>query len=445
MRGSEIIQRFERGSLSFEHTLREVDREISAEKSARLSKEQRIAGLFSQIAALHLPIAADYDKRYAALLADRVIEEKKTNEALLEIEAKIEAQVAVVDTLSQNLEAAERRVEQALAVNDDYLSAMEEKRALEATLAAFERQAAELRAEYEGKLPAYEAHAVYRYLKARGYGTPAYRAGKLVRWLDGWAAGQCNFTENRRQQALLEQMGPAIDARAKRLQEDLDGMLRLINRISADAENALGLTKDDQALEAAQARLTELKGQARTLRAALKNFADEEDEIARSIKDGIRAAMKNESKVALRRRIKRSESKEDDALLDQIDAIEATLSQHEARIDALQAKRRVIKENRDRAKRIERKMRERFRSGSQYRVDRRLDLEGLITGYALGTLSESQVLNQAAREIRREDPPASSYGSSSSSSSSFGGSSSGFSSSDSFGGGGGSYSTSDSF
>jgi len=445
MRGSEIIQRFERGSLSFDHALRDVDRELSAEKSARLNKEQRIAGLFSQIAALHLPIAADYDTRNQNLLSDRALEEKKALEALIEVETKIEAQVAVVDTLSQNLEAAERRVEQVLAENDDYLSAMEKKRVLEATRSAFERQGTELCAEYEEKLPAYEAHAVYRYLKARGYGTPAYRAGKLARWLDDWAAGQCNFAENCRQQALLEQMGPAIDARQSRIQGDLDGLLRLINRMSADAENAQGVTKEDQALEAAQARLLELKSQARTLRAAIKSFADEEDEIARNIKAGIRAAIKNESMVALRRRVKRSESKEDDALLDQIDALQATLPDHDDRIGVLEARRRVIDQNRDRAKRIERQMRDRFRSSSQYRVNRGLDLEGLITGYALGTLSESQVLNQAERGIRREDTPASSYSSSSSGSSSFGGSNGGYSTSNSFGGGGESYSTSDSF
>lgn len=445
MRGSEIIQRFERGSLSFDHALREVDREISAEKSARLNKEQRIAGLFTQIAALHLPIAADYDQRNENLLAERVIEEKKTLEALLEVESKIAGHITVVEALVQKQADAERLVEKALSENADYLSAMDEKRAIEAAISAFDLHASELRAECAGKLPAYEGHSAYRYLQARGYGTPGYRAGKLVRLLDGWVAQHCNFAENHRQQTLLEQMGPAIEAREQRLKEDLTGLVRLIHRLSTETEDALGLSAACDALDAAQARLTELKNQARRLRAVLKDFADEEDEIARSIKAGICKALKNESMISLRKCIKRTESREDDALLDQIETLQATLAQHDERIGSLETKRRVIDQNRDRAKRIERKMRDRYRASGQYRVDRGADLEGLITGYALGTLSESQALGQAEREIRREEPSSSTYSSSSSGSSSFGGSSSGFGSSDSFGGSGGSYSTSDSF
>lgn len=441
MRGRDVARLFEKDTLNYEQALRAVDRDLSSEKGYKLQKEHAVSGLYMKIAHLHLPMAADYDTRLKSLLERRERDAEAQAQALAQLEGRIAAQTLEVDACSETVFECQERVNTRLSEDDDYTQVIAEIKNTQAALSSLSQDGEEIRREVREKLPAYTGNPAYQYLLDRRFGTPEYHAGRVTRWLDAWVARRCNFIENHRQHVLLSQMQDALGVRVQRIGATLEQLEKLERTLRLVVEKDQGLIALNERLEKLQDTLTAMKNEARRIGLQLQAFAQGEDEDARHVREAIVKALRKASFETLRARVRETQTDEDDRMLEQIDRLQAEIVQHAERIEALSDKRRVAEENRDRAKRIERRLRDRMVSNERYRIDSGFNTNDLIQGYVLGRLSESDVFRETDRNIRRA-PEQSSY----SSSSSFGGSSSssGFSSSGSFGGGG-SYSTSDSF
>ena len=163
----------------------EADRQAATFLEAR---HRELAELEEQIAAAR--------RQEESVEQERKVQQDKVREA---VEAVDTAQAAT-QKLFETTEEFRVRLERTKAA-DAVAKHAEEK----ATLA--ERDRAE-------KGQPYEADPIFKYLWKRGFGTTRYRAGLLVRFLDGWVARLCSFDKARANYAMLLDI-PSTTQRAR--------------------------------------------------------------------------------------------------------------------------------------------------------------------------------------------------------------------------------------
>lgn len=182
-------------------------------------------------------------KKLAALEEQRQAAAKTREAAIAAVEAKTDAVEARLQT-----DAEWQRLAGAVEVAETTAAAAEEKR----------RQADEDRA-VKGK--PYEADRLFMYLWQRGYGTSAYRAGPLARYLDGKVARLAGYEPARVNYFMLTEIPVRLAEHAERLKADVadavtarqaheraaleaDGIVPLEAAV-AEADRALGKVETD--------------------------------------------------------------------------------------------------------------------------------------------------------------------------------------------------------
>ncbi|MFN2323619.1 MAG: hypothetical protein ABR510_11755, partial [Trueperaceae bacterium] len=131
-------------------------------------------------------------------------------------------------------------------------------------------------AELDAKGRAYRDDPLFAYLWQRGYGTPAYRAGPLVRWLDGKVARLVGYADARPNYARLLDLPVQLRAHADRVGVEADAALAELRRIEEEARAADGIPALDDARAKAEDRLVEIdvriEAMAAERRAALEAY-----------------------------------------------------------------------------------------------------------------------------------------------------------------------------
>lgn len=181
---------------------------------------------------------------------------------------------------------------------------------------------------------------IFAYLWRRGFGTPAYRAGALVRMLDGWAARVARFEPARRDYAMLVDLPRQLSAHAGRMADaarDAAAVLAAHERQAAglapDAEHAAlqaRLDAAERAEDVAETALAEAEG-------ARNGLAGTDDDATRQAVASLEGALAQAPLRALRDAAARTPMPQDDALVARLEraaaeraAIERTLPQEQA-------------------------------------------------------------------------------------------------------------------
>src|SRR5690606_2001806 len=314
----------------------------------------------------------DVDRRVAEILAARQAAETQLQDEIATAEAKLAelerertARQAEVAAAAEAVDAAEADAQARLEADDEYREKLAAAERSDAVADQAEEKARAAETDRVEKGRPYEADPVFAYLWNRGFGTSRYRAWPLARMLDRWAARTIDYEAHRRNYHLLTEIPARLGEHAARMREIAERDIEAAREIERAAAEAAGVPKRRRELEAAEARLAEadraIEEQESRLNELIEKrarFASGDDDFSTECTTLIAAALRQEDFSSLRKRTARTQSPEDDALVDDLEALEDEIERIEEeriqyrRLHQLQRERMLaLEEIRNRFKR----------------------------------------------------------------------------------------------
>ena len=372
--GRQALATIQAGTADAQRRLAEVERRL-ADTSARVAQlDVGRADAIAALARLRLETlerdratrgAADADARVVAMLERRQTRIDGLHADLERLAGEVDATTLERDARADALEAAEAALDEAeaatqarLDVDEGYVAARAEAEAA-GRVARFAADKAEQSAQERAeKERSYHGDALFMYLWRRGYGVGTYRAGPLIRWLDGKVARHIGFDAARPNYARLQELPERLREHAERVAvqaEDARARLEALDRAAREADGVVALEaeRDDAtaALEAVDEALTALASQRAAAHEALERVAKGEDEAFREALAFLASELGREDLQALRRQALRTPYPEDDAIVARLLDLERERSSAEA---ALRELGEVVARERDRVRELER-------------------------------------------------------------------------------------------
>lgn len=207
----------------------------------------------------------DAETQARALLDRRDAEAKALQErlaanatAMAELASERTGAEDALETAADALDAAEAATQARLADDPAFVARSEAVRDAERVAVHADEKATASEAELDAKGRAYRDDPLFAYLWRRGYGTPAYRAGPLVRWLDGKVARLVRYADARPNYARLLDLPVQLRAHADRVGAEADAALAELRHVEEEARAADGIPALDDARARAEARLAEI-------------------------------------------------------------------------------------------------------------------------------------------------------------------------------------------
>ncbi len=395
---------------------------------------QRVAAMRSEFAEHYRRLARiRLDEMNASRLIQRLDDtdravlqflERRSN-AMRDLESRIEASAARQSELTTRRETQK-------AQRDDAFKAMEDRyerikarlsgddayeaqtqRASEAAARAekAEEKAARCEQDREEKGKPYRDDPLFMYLWQRGYLTPEYRAGGLIRILDGWVARLVGYGDARGNYFMLNELPLRLREHANGQKQTADQELQILQALELKAAESDGIPQlrsvleeteeslhaiDDE-IEAEEKRHDELLNQ----RAEFLSFSDEH---SRQALDLYAAQLKDRSMADLQREALATSNPDDDLVVSKL----RSLQQEELQLTAAIQKAREDERRSQQAFRELESVRRRFRR-SNYDSDLSFFPGGFELAMLLGMLmqgraSSGDVWDRISREQQFRRP-----------------------------------------
>lgn len=400
-----------------------IDQEIAALSNRLLVLRDEAAAAYRTLARLRLTGGGrdalieqltEADQRLKALLAERATELARLDEEIegLRVERHRlsqprDAASGELDRRERSLAAAEATARAALGETDAYREAHAALQMAEQT-ARFAAQKSALAArDRQQKGAAYESDPLFMYLWRRRYGTADYRANALSRYFDSRVARVCDFARARPNYAMLLEIPLRLAAHAELRQaavEEQKDSLRGLERtaLSTPELSALRAERDraQRAHDELDARVSALDARIDELGEDRGRFNRGDDELSRRASAAIESALRRADLQTLREAAIGTPLEEDDAAVQQLEAIDV----ERARIQsALETQKRIQRVQRERLAELEH-VRHDYRRGP-YRADqydfRNGDLLGVLLGEVLRGAISRDVFWDSMRQHRR--------------------------------------------
>lgn len=379
----------------YEQKLRTIEHRLSEAATQELRLEQQIAVKLSEVAGLQLDQIHGLEQEARYVLQLRDDEENALRGQLAKVEKSISELLEKIDAHQADIRKARKQAADSLAKHAEFnqtLARYEEEKEGQGTT---DSRTHELQEECVRKLAGYRQDARYAYLVAANYGTDAYKRSGIARYLDSWIARLCNYHANRRNELTLLAMREEL-ARAEGLdQQHLQTLKDKLAAITAATEASVGL----DVLNAELARLKEdvktEKQRAKEIHAQLVSYADKSDARYRQARSIVAVSLQSHSAEELMERVRQTPGLADDALAKEAIELQSALKQQRNRIAGLESERNAAETAYQRAKELERTLRQPVFSGGRYTYGSGLNLGSLLLGYMAGQLT----LDQAAHEI----------------------------------------------
>lgn len=365
---------------------------------------------------------AEADARVLAMLERRDAQLAELHDALAALEERVGERERERDAAADALERANRALDDGEAATQARLEADEAYRAARDRADAARRVAshaadkAERSArEREQKERAYHDDPLFMYLWRRGFGTAAYRALPLTRYLDGRVARLVGFDAARVNYARLQELPVRLAAHAQAAGDGAEAAYAALAELDLAARRADGVVeleaaRDRAADELAQvdARLEALGSEHEALHARLEAMAQGDDPTYQAAVAYLAGELGRDDLQTLRRQALATPYPEDDAIV--------------ARLTGLEAERVGIEATVAELKTVLGKARERVREAERLRIEftrRRFDQPGssfedgallatVLSQFLHGALTLDgilRVLHQQQRQApQRSDP-----------------------------------------
>lgn len=220
-----------------------------------------------------LQILAERRDRLTALAEQRVeaVQElEKAEAARHDAAAKVEA---ALDAVTEKRNEVEAQVE----VTPEWKAAQAEFDAADAIANEAEKKADQSEDELSAKRKPYDNDPLFIYLWQRGFGTQAYQAGNLVRFMDRQVSDFIGFLDARPNYAMLTDIPRRLREHATDRREAAQGRQEAVAEIEQRAMRAAGVEELERGLAEARHRLAAADEATEEKRARLKKLDDQRD------------------------------------------------------------------------------------------------------------------------------------------------------------------------
>jgi hypothetical protein len=277
-----------------------------------------------------------------AAIEERIEAARRGEEKLA---ARRQALVADIDEAEAAAAKLAEAVRARLAATDDWVRQQASAEEADRVARRAEQKTATAEEDRTGKGRPYEADALFMYLYQRGYGTSAYRGSGLFRWLDAKVARLIGFERARVNYAMLLELPRRLAehaARQRALAEEAAARLSAMEdeAMAAAGIDTAGLAEKRQRLEGLEDEIEASGAAAKEALAEQAAHARGEDDAGREALTILERALKGEDLIRLRKAAARTPMADDDAVVAQLEAIEAET----AKTEALLQQRREIQE-----------------------------------------------------------------------------------------------------
>lgn len=254
---------------------------------------------------------------------DRLRNEQKQMEQQREMQGDKVAQAA------QMLDDQEALTRQHLQQDHNYKVQLERSEAADHIASHAEEKMRDAQHNREQKGRSYEADPLFSYLWGRGYGTKDYAAGSLIRFLDKWVAGLCNYHAARPNYARLLEIPLRLQEHATNQRGLANQELQLLKELEESAAEKDGIPALRQAHTQAQQHLDEIDEEIRRLEERFLELAQQkgsyssgDDARFKQAVETLAESLQREDVDTLYRYARLTATAEDDLLVSELPAIE---------------------------------------------------------------------------------------------------------------------------
>lgn len=381
--GRQTLSSIDQGVRLVHGQIRDIDEQIR-EAGTSLSELQGQQGeRYKRLASIRLDHVASGDVTSQLDVAGRRVREllAQRTEAQAALDAAIKDAFVGLETLggrrsglearadqaSERLDGAEAEVQERLAQDGAYLAQLETAREAERIAEHAEEKTRRAEEARTTKGKPYEDDPLFSYLWARGYGTSTYAANSLLRYLDKWIAGLCNYRDARPNYAMLLEIPRRLNEHARRVRAASDAEFEKLKALEESAADADGVPALRQDVDDAQAALDDMDSEIESVEHRLRDLegrrtrytAGEDDQMQQAV-EVLSNAFEREKLQTLYEYARATPTAEDDVLVQELDAgmrsaaaIRESLAEHKRvrerhldRLEKLEEVRRRFKRQR---------------------------------------------------------------------------------------------------
>ncbi|MBA5777713.1 hypothetical protein H2509_11315 [Stappia sp. F7233] len=272
--------------------------------------------------------------------------------------------VAERETAADRLDDVMERVDDRLAADSDYIARKKAADIVRSRAEAARAKANQSEEDRDQKGMAYESDPLFLYLWNRGFGTPAYRSGGLIRMLDRWVAGLIRFHDARPNYAMLTEIPVRLDAHATDLERQAEAEMQALAELSRKAASEIAgedlagrIANLDAAIMEITAKLEATERALSGLSADEQTLLQGEDEDFREAQASLARTLSAEDLQSLWSDALATPSREDEKIVDRIREIEQELEQARGDIEHDRSLLRDIARRRDELAEVAREFR----------------------------------------------------------------------------------------
>jgi hypothetical protein len=328
----------------------ESDRQIQQSSDSMLGLQQQQTQNYRQLAKIRLDNIISGEVVAGLETADLRVREllQIRSDALSDLSTRLENARSDQQQLEQHRETQADHVAAAATALDDqetttrehlqndpiYSRQQQNSENADRIAAQAEEKMQEAQRNREEKGKTYENDALFSYLWSRGYGTPAYSANPLTRFLDKWIARLCKYQAARPNYARLLEIPERLKEHADRQRITADKEFDALEEIeqNAAAEDGIPALRQahqeaEQELDEIDADITQHEEQIMDLMQQKTNYATGDDTRFKEAVDTLAASLKRENMDTLYRYARLTTTAEDDLLVSELPVTEQRLAQ----------------------------------------------------------------------------------------------------------------------
>lgn len=366
---------------------------------------------------------ADAEKRALAAIESRraridgIAARRKTLAARLDaVEDERERLAAARDDAADAVDRASEATETRIATDPTWQAADSRVRDAEARAVAAEAKTAQAEQDRDEKRVPYESDPLFMYLWTSGYGTSAYRAGRITRYLDGKVAALVGYQGARANYHMLTAIPDRLREHADRLKSALVDAVtarEAVERAALEADGILPLEASEaaaeEALEAADAALEAVRGELAAVGADMQALMGETgDPALGGAIEELATMLSREDLRTLYRRALDTPTPEDDQIIKGLQEIERALVRVTAQAEEVRKASLDLARRRTELERSEQNFRRGGYDDPSGQFADGAAIGAVVEGILRGALSSRSLDEVLGKGYRRRKPRASS-------------------------------------
>lgn len=299
--------------------------------------------------------------------------------------------------LNQAYEASPELKQARLAAKDAGLRSDADRRSSEAALV-----------ESRQKLTGYTNSVAFMHLLEREFGTSSYSGSLLFAWGDRWLARQINFGEAKQNYQLLLNLSDASKAASQASLDMKAAALAKVKALETEISEASGLSAADSERKRTHSAQDMNNSRINVLEQKIGEFQRLRDSQYADMKDRLSVTLKHMSYDDLRTFVTATPTTEDDAALEAL--LKARRNLQELRANETDAKAEVdrLEAMHQQAKKLMRHFESEGFDGKRRVYDSSFDVDSMMTGYLMGSISQSMI-DQMVRNSSMVEPEPQAY------------------------------------